>query len=177
MSITVIFQRSERISTNMNIITSPLGILWHYRDSCYYRWITIFIFLFFIISIFLEGCSDRAPWKIRVLENRMMTRKKISYFLVLLWWLACCLFAGRFLVAVVDYFCCFDLFPEEFGVFSQPCRKISTLSKWMLFLQKTCLWNWDLKKMTQLNEEEPEGEGWLVYRPTALRTPKIAHFL
>ena len=115
MSITVKFQRSKRISTNMNIITSPLGILWHYRDSCYYRWITIFIFLFFIISIFLEGCSDRAPWKIRVLENRMMTRKKISYFLVLLWWLACCLFAGRFLVAVVEHPCSspFFMYPVD----------------------------------------------------------------
>ena len=160
MSITVKFQRFKRISTNMNIITSPLGILWHYHDSCYYRWITIFIFLFFIISIFLEGCSDRAPWKIRVLENRMMTRKKISYFLVLLWWLACCLFAGRFLVAVVDYFCCFDLFPEEFGVFSQPCTETSkklafeteTSRKWLSSMRKSLKEKDDLYTAPWLSE-------------------------
>lgn len=147
MSITVIFQRSKRISTTMNIITSSLDIL-HYHDSHYCRWITIFIFFIFYYFYFLGrlfwsgSLKDRGPWK------QDDDTHKTSYFLVLLWLLACYLFGGSFLVAVADYFCCFDLFPEEFGVFSQPCTKTSILSKWMLFLQKTCLWNWNLKEMT-----------------------------
>lgn len=110
MSITVTSQRSKRLSTNMNIITSSLDIS-HYHDSCYYRLITIFIFLIFYYFYFLGRLfPDHPEFSVLtgVLERQDGDTRKMSYVLVLLWLLACCLFWGSFLVAVVGYFCCFD---------------------------------------------------------------------
>lgn len=180
MLITVTFQRSKRISTNMNIITSSLDIS-HYHDSCYYRWITIFIFSIFYYFYFLGRLFPDHPEfsvPIGVLEwqgpwKQDGDARKTSYFLVLLRLLACCLFWGSFLVAVVGYFCCFDLFPEEPGVFSQPCTKTSILSNWMLFLQKTCLWSWGLKDVT-LNSmrKRPKQKDDLFTSPRLSKYPK-----
>lgn len=86
--------------------------------------------------------SDRGPWTIGWWHAKNVVCPCFALVVGLLFVL------GEFSCCCCWLFLLFWLFPEESGVFSQHYTKTSILSNWMLFLQKTCLWSWDLKEVT-----------------------------